>query len=93
MVYLFNNVNSFSFSSFFLRIFSNVESTAMVLKILKEIQDEEERFCKPKDEHGNRTTERKLSSFFRERIVQHFQTGYTKYKFQLFSLVHHSIFF
>jgi hypothetical protein len=57
----------------------------MVFKILKEIQDEEERFCKPKDEHGNRTMETKRSSFFRERIVQHFRKGCTKYKFQLFS--------
>jgi hypothetical protein len=38
----------------------------MVFKILKAVQDEEERFCKSKDEHGNRTREKRRSLFFRE---------------------------
>jgi hypothetical protein len=42
---------------------------------LKEVQDEEERYRAPKDEHGNRTKTQKINSFPRDPIVHHFKEG------------------
>ncbi|CAF4038197.1 unnamed protein product [Adineta steineri] len=61
-------------------IFPNMKSNTEVMKLLKGIQDEEERYCQPKDEYGNRTTTKILNPFPREPIIEHFKrVDYTNF--------------
>ena len=56
-------------------IFSNNKSTKEIMELLFNIQDIEKRFRMPMDEHGRRETLKKIYSFPRTPIIEHFKTN------------------